>query len=266
MIHTLHRRLPPRHGSSPGGSLSEAGAMLTVVQVSFCVLLLLAVFTLQFLDGERYDKTGELYRAVMGSWEDGSKGEAQFVGAFGTPITPELLQRYADALMSGKNQPPARTAAGQGGGGNLLPQNIIPGHVVLLANPHYPVYGRVTSSFGWRTHPITGKEDFHNGLDIAAPLGAAIYAALPGTVIDVGKSVIYGNFIKLRHGANVETVYNHCSEILAQTGAVVRQGERIALVGSTGLSTGAHLHFDLLVNERYCDPMNLLAPGNRAGG
>lgn len=117
-----------------------------------------------------------------------------------------------------------------------------------------PVDGRITSRFGYRYHPITGEFGVHNGTDIAAPEGTPIYAAFNGRVEEVGYNSVRGNYILLSHGGNTQTLYLHCSEIIAPGGAVVRQGEIIARVGSTGYSTGPHLHFSILIGGKYCNP------------
>jgi len=147
------------------------------------------------------------------------------------------------------------TLSGQGGespgpppGGSWLSP------VFFSARMRPPVTGPVTSAFGWRVHPITEAADFHRGIDIAAPEGRAILAALPGEVIEVGYSRIYGNFIMLAHSANLRTSYSHCSEIIAREGMMIRQGERIAKVGSTGVATGPHLHFAVIAHDRYVNP------------
>lgn len=121
-----------------------------------------------------------------------------------------------------------------------------------------PVSGKITSGFGYRLHPVTGERDFHTGIDIAADEGTPIAAALPGTVVEVGYDGIYGNYIRLSHGTNIETRYCHCSEILAEEGSKLREGERIALVGSTGMTTGAHLHFEVLADGLLADPAGVL--------
>lgn len=126
--------------------------------------------------------------------------------------------------------------------------------VILSGRLKPPVTGVITSDFSYRDHPVTGSEDFHNGIDIAAPAGRNILAALPGRVEEVGESAIYGKTITIRHGSNLQTFYAHCDEIIAAEGAVVRQGERVARVGSTGMTTGPHLHFSVLVDGVYTDP------------
>lgn len=113
----------------------------------------------------------------------------------------------------------------------------------------------LTSPFGYRTHPITEKLDFHRGIDLAAAEGKNIYASFFGEVSDVGKSNIYGNYIEITHSKNLKTVYSHCKKIIAKKGMKVRTGDRIAVVGSTGISTGPHVHFEVVVDDIYCDPM-----------
>ena len=254
-IHRYPAASRPRRGQPGGGS--EAGVLLTIVQVCFCVVTLVVVFTLQFLDEARYAQAGELYRMAM----SGGEGEVVFVMAMqdyaqqlwdGALQAADALAAPNDALVAAQQQ-----ELGQGGAQSSLPQNLYLGQVALLADPVYPVFGVLTSAFGYREHPISGRADFHTGLDIAAPAGADVYAVLPGRVAETGESDIYGNYIRVDHGGGVETVYNHCSVILAGEGTVVRRGQRIAQVGSTGVSTGPHLHLDLLINGCYAEPLQI---------
>lgn len=128
--------------------------------------------------------------------------------------------------------------------------------VTLLGSLLYPVDGgTVSCGFGYRTHPVTGKRDFHTGIDIAAPRGTRIMAAVSGTVHDISYSENYGNTIVLDHGARFYTVYCHCDSIVAQVGARIKSGETIALVGDTGLTTGSHLHFEIRKDGLCTDPM-----------
>ena len=138
--------------------------------------------------------------------------------------------------------------------GMVVPANVLLTPVALGAYLKPPVTGLVTSPFGYRAHPVTLTQDFHTGIDIAAEEGRAILAALPGEVVEVGESAIYGNYIILQHATNLRTFYAHCSEILAQQGAKIRQGERIAKVGQTGVATGPHLHFSVIVEGKFTDP------------
>lgn len=107
----------------------------------------------------------------------------------------------------------------------------------------------VTSEFGWRTHPITGKRKFHRGMDFGASQGTPIYAADSGWVVSAGdKGDGYGNAVVIQHQGNISTLYGHASKLYVQEGQQVVRRQTIAVVGSTGFSTGPHLHFEVRVN------------------
>lgn len=146
------------------------------------------------------------------------------------------------------------------------PEGATYARVALDAHLRPPVTGLVTSEFSYREHPTTGNDDFHNGIDIAAEEGRVILAALPGRVAETGWSDIYGNFIRIAHKDGVETFYAHCSELIAEEGAEILQGERIARVGATGIVTGPHLHFSVLVGGVYTDPFWVLQDNIRVVG
>ncbi|RME87865.1 MAG: LysM peptidoglycan-binding domain-containing protein, partial [Candidatus Hydrogenedentota bacterium] len=118
----------------------------------------------------------------------------------------------------------------------------------------WPIRGRITSRFGWRKNPITGKRQFHTGLDIGARYGSTIRAAGSGVVVYAGNGGSYGNLVILKHRGNYLTAYAHCSKILVKKGQAVRKGQRIAKVGSTGLSTGSHLHFEVRRGRKKINP------------
>ncbi len=118
--------------------------------------------------------------------------------------------------------------------------------------------GRYTSYFGYRISPITGEYGFHSGLDIAAPKGTKIRAAFSGKVLKTGADDKAGNYVYLSHNDGFVTFYCHCEEILVEEGTAIRQGETIALVGSTGYSTGPHLHFEVRKNNIRFNPLWLL--------
>ena len=119
---------------------------------------------------------------------------------------------------------------------------------------------RITSEFSYRISPITGRPESHNGLDLAAPGGTPIFAAESGTVIDSRYSSSWGNVVQIDHGGGLVTLYAHCSARLVSTGQTVKRGETIALVGTTGWSTGNHLHFTVYKNGVAVNPRNYL-PG-----
>ena len=120
-----------------------------------------------------------------------------------------------------------------------------------------PVAGRITSSFGYRMHPLLGYLKMHKGLDIAAPYGSPIYAALDGVVQGAGRSGGYGNFVKLIHGGNLASGDGHMSRIAVARGQRVRQGQVIGYVGSTGMSTGPHLHWEVWRNGQTINPRSI---------
>lgn len=122
----------------------------------------------------------------------------------------------------------------------------------------WPLQGRITSYFGRRNLGM-GTSSFHRGVDVAAPYGSTITAARTGTVAFAGWSTQgYGYLVKIRHAGGAETWYGHNSKILVRVGQYVRQGEPIGLVGSTGISTGPHLHFELHERGRPVDPLSQL--------
>lgn len=121
-----------------------------------------------------------------------------------------------------------------------------------------PVSGRFSSGYGYRVHPISGVRKMHTGQDIAAPYGTRIRAAGPGVVISTGWRGGYGNTVIIDHGGGVSTLYGHCSRVFAKSGQKVSAGTPIAAVGSTGYSTGPHLHFEVRVNGRPVNPRSYL--------
>ncbi len=122
----------------------------------------------------------------------------------------------------------------------------------------WPCSGTVVSDFGWRIHPILGIELFHTGIDIAAPYGTPIKAAASGTVTMAAWYGGYGNCTIIDHGDGLSTLYAHQSSFKVSGGQTVAQGQLIGYVGSTGLSTGPHLHFETRVNGEPVDPMRYL--------
>jgi murein DD-endopeptidase MepM/ murein hydrolase activator NlpD len=124
----------------------------------------------------------------------------------------------------------------------------------------YPANGPITSPFGLRYHPILHIWRLHSGIDFGIPCGTPVYAAAAGTIISAGWAGGYGNRIVIDHGivrgVDLATTYNHLTSIVA--GGRVRRGQLIGYSGTTGLSTGCHLHFETLVDGTFVNPMNWL--------
>ncbi|MGE0611705.1 MAG: M23 family metallopeptidase, partial [Hyphomicrobiales bacterium] len=122
--------------------------------------------------------------------------------------------------------------------------------------------GRFTSGFGMRRHPILGGSKMHLGTDFGAPHGTPILAAGSGVVEVAGRKGGYGNYVRIRHANGYKTAYGHMSKFAAnmRPGARVQQGQVIGFVGNTGISSGPHLHFEVLVNNRHVNPMTIPVP------
>lgn len=120
-------------------------------------------------------------------------------------------------------------------------------------------YTRVSDDYGMRIHPTLGVEQFHNGVDLAAPKGTAIYAAYDGEVVAATYSSSMGNYVMINHGDGLYTIYMHASALYVSAGQEVARGDTIAAVGSTGRSTGPHLHFSVRKNGNYVSPWDYIS-------
>jgi murein DD-endopeptidase MepM/ murein hydrolase activator NlpD len=123
----------------------------------------------------------------------------------------------------------------------------------------WPVPGWLTSRYGSRRDPFTGGADFHPGLDISADYGEPVRATADGVVAVAERSGTYGNLVEIDHGYGIVTRYGHLSRFRASAGQQIHRGDVIGFVGSTGRSTSAHLHYEILLNGKITDPMKLLA-------
>ena len=122
-----------------------------------------------------------------------------------------------------------------------------------------PSYTRISDDYGNRTHPILGVQQFHNGVDMAAPGGSPILAAYDGKVVAAAYNASMGNYIMINHGGGLYTIYMHASALYVSTGETVTRGQKIAAVGTTGRSTGNHLHFSVRKDGAYVSPWNYLS-------
>lgn len=118
----------------------------------------------------------------------------------------------------------------------------------------WPVHGVLTSGFGWRSSPFGVGRDFHPGIDIAGPTGIPVVATAEGTVLAAGWDQGYGKSIRILHGEGLETLFGHLDSVVVSPGERVSRGEVIGYLGNTGLSTGPHLHYEILRNNRPVNP------------
>jgi murein DD-endopeptidase MepM/ murein hydrolase activator NlpD len=125
--------------------------------------------------------------------------------------------------------------------------------------------GMMTSGFGWRTHPLLHVSELHSGVDWAAPPGTPIFAAGNGDIEEIGEKGGYGKYVRIRHANGYETAYGHMTAFARglDVGSRVRQGQIIGFVGSSGLSTGTHVHFEIIINDRFVNPMTIKLPRGR---
>lgn len=137
-----------------------------------------------------------------------------------------------------------------------LLQNSVLREMLPNSSPVQAAYS--SSSYGWRIDPMSGHRAFHEGLDFPAAVGTAVYAAADGIVTTAVHSPDYGNLLKIEHGAGLETRYAHNSRLLAKPGDRVTKGQKIALIGNTGRSTGPHLHYEIRLNGNPLDPREYL--------
>jgi LysM repeat protein len=168
----------------------------------------------------------------------------------------EISRRYRismNSLITFNNiRNPAKIQAGQ--------KLFIPGVTDLAKGPDFiwPVRGRLTSKFGYRQHPMGGGRKFHRGIDVAAPVGKSVLAAKSGKVTYASRRGTLGLTVIIDHKDGFQTIYGHNSKILVKVGQKIEQGQQIAQVGSTGLSTGPHVHFEIRKGGRAVDPLPYL--------
>ncbi len=207
---------------------------------------------------------GNTSQPSSSGWPASSPEEASSQAAAGESSSSNAdgAASFEEATLREESSQSTQTPDGQGGLWKTVendalevPEGATLAPITASAQPLYPAYGNLTSFFGFRDHPILDKKDFHNGIDIAGFAGDNIYAAYPGRVTEVGYNDIDGNYIVLSHSGNIKTVYCHCQEVLAKEGTVLRAGDRIATIGATGLATGPHLHFEVLADNIYANPL-----------
>jgi len=175
--------------------------------------------------------------ALGGEWGD----------AFG-PLLDEVLAVQLQEKLAASRDPsqwanaPSRPVAGRPPASPHRPPAAQPGAV------------RVSSAYGRRVHPITGKRSVHHGTDLSAPRGTPIRAGRAGVVVRAGKAGGYGNLVEVDHGGGVTTRYAHCDRLDVRPGDRIEAGQVLATVGSTGRSTGPHLHYEVRIEGRAVDP------------
>jgi murein DD-endopeptidase MepM/ murein hydrolase activator NlpD len=203
----------------------------------------------------------EVYQAVFGRSDEAVETVAQ-VPAVERSAALDTLRTYL----------PEDAEEGQTGSGELsnltyvlysdqnLPENVSMEQAILDFDYCTPVAGVLSSTFGYREHPIEGDERFHYGVDLAADTGTAVGCFADGTVTAVGESSSYGKYCIVSHAGGYSTLYAHCSRVSVSSGTEVTEGQKIAEVGETGMATGPHLHFELHQDSVYLNPIYYVTP------
>lgn len=215
------------------------------------------ILTLAHADGTR-----TTYQPVSAAVRQGERvGAGQPIGILqaGHGTAPclhfgvKLGEAYRDPLAwLGAATRPVRLLPG----GSVVPPRAT---TALVGAPDgWPVTGRVTSGYGWRTHPISGRQSFHNGIDIGAACGTPVATPWPGVVSQIGYTAVLGNYVRVAHADELVTTYQHLSAISVVLGDQLTGGQQIGLVGTTGMSTGCHLHFVTARGTATFDPRSLL--------
>jgi len=233
-----------------------------VSQSLICVLILLAAVVLRLVGGEAYAMVRSRYRDTFGDTtsvkevtqpsdvlpdqeKDGNEAKDTNIPIQSQQaMSQEVLdQSFGDSIDDSMV---------------LTKQSSVLIHTAVkhdnINEMAVPVQGVVTSPFGYRIHPIYGTRMFHNGVDIGADTGTPIASSLSGVVTASEYNSSYGNYVMVDHGNDLYTIYAHCDELLVKVGESVKKGETIARVGSTGVSTGPHLHFEVRRGEYRIDP------------
>ncbi len=196
------------------------------------------------------------------SGEDGALNALQsaYAAVFGGEDAP-AAEVSGSAEVTAEEMPTASSTEEKASAtdADTLPSRPYPAHTdaaqhVLGFDYAPPLTGEVTSGFGWREDPNTGRETFHYGVDLAVPEGTEIDCFADGTVGVVAESVELGKYLTVHHANGVMTLYGHCNRITAVSGEPVRRGDKLAEAGSTGNATGPHLHFEIHDGETYLDP------------
>ena len=212
----------------------------------------------------------EVYQAVFHPQKDEEAVQAAAqITASRAEGAIQVLRGYRQEIPQDQTEQPQQTEDGTSDPGTTevstlayvlysnqnLPESVSLEQAILDFDYCTPVSGALSSGFGYRDHPIEGEERFHYGVDLAANTGTEVDCFADGTVTAVGESSSYGKYCMVAHEGGYSTLYAHCSRITASSGSAVRRGEKIAEVGETGMATGPHLHFELLEEDTYLNPI-----------
>lgn len=236
-----------------------------LLQFSVCLMLFLLLFLLKYNNSSFFYEIEEIFSSKLEENLKAEEIESVFknIKNYETTQTTEV-EKETEYIPLEEPSLSAEIIAGGGSDVKVTSEDDIPDNAsvadyTLNQKMVLPVVGNVTSEFGTRIHPISGDLRFHAGIDIAAELGTNIYSAFDGEVIYSDYDQWNGNFLKIQHDNGIMTVYCHCEKLNVKKGQKIRAGEVIATVGSTGSSTGPHLHFEIRVDNVSYNPQKALS-------
>ena len=229
-----------------------------IVQTVVCIIAVLFVFLIGRLSPQTFDFIKDEYNRIMSIDMGADEMAASAKSVIDKASIPS--QKSEEEVTKSPKKESTDQAKNESDGRTLAVMSLFKSNEEITV----PVHGEITSEYGNRINPVSGEYLMHSGVDIAADSGTAIRAAYSGVVSEVGSNSIGGNYISLVHKDGSETLYCHCSKIIAKKGDVIRAGETIALVGSTGRSTGPHLHFEMHIGDKTVDPLIYLPVKNGA--
>lgn len=225
-----------RKSVSSGKKKTPITFSLTIVQCLACAVVLLLALILRLIGGKPFDTLRSLFKQAITD----------------TTITETISETLSPAV-GGTNLVLAEPNI------TTLPESVSTEPFVADEQAVLPIpMGKITSSFGYRTDPFTKELGFHTGVDIGAPKGTEIMAVYDGIVIRADNNASYGNYLIIQHHNGAQTLYAHCSALHKTKGNRVSAGEVVAEVGSTGNSTGNHLHWELKQEGMYHNPLSIL--------
>lgn len=247
---------------------------LILLQCVLCVLIVTGIFLVSKISPSAFEKMRSDYAGIMqkdmsaGELAEQLKDAAEFVfKPVETTVSEETVLDTYEVISdeTGETVAVGELTENGSGGGDIEYKEAANGTsfapYYVSVDPVLPVENaRITSRFGYRTNPVSGNYGFHTGLDLAADEGTPVAASFYGRIIETGSSDVWGNYVLMEHSEKLQTYYCHLSEIYVEENAVIRQGETVGLVGSTGWSTGPHLHFEVRINGIRVNPEPLLYP------
>ncbi len=237
---------------------AEDMSALLFVQVMLCLLVCAAALAFKWLNAPFFPQMQAQYGEMLerGVAFSSEHPIVRFAG--------DALETMQNRMRSALGAFSAAQDAGGGQGGfwpaesESVPDGASTQDYTLASQPVRPAQGAVTSAFGFRENPVNGEDDFHAGIDIAAEAGTQAVSALDGQVCRTARSDVRGNYVVVRHADGVRTLYQHLACAVVREGESVRAGQPVGLVGETGLVTGPHLHFELMVDGVLVDPQKSL--------